>query len=237
MIPSRSHSRRRSNESLLVKITVIRLVNPRVNKIDNGVNYETYNKEEKCRRSYCTANCQDQLKEDFVKINPQHTIPTIQDNDFVLWDSNAIVTYLVDKYASDDNLYPKDLQLRATINQRLIYNAAVLFTNLRNICRPILLGMEKTVPKEKIEQLENAIEIFDKLLEGKQWLVGDSYTLADICSVTTISSLTTVLQLEKYPNVHAWVKRCEEQLPGYEKYNEPGNKELVDTFHQKVESS
>lgn len=179
----------------------------------------------------------EQLKEDFIKINPQHTIPTIQDNDFVLWDSHAIVTYLVDKYASNDNLYPKDLEMRAMINQRLIYDAAVLFNHLRNIFRLIFLGKEKTVPKDKLEQVKEAIEIFDKMLEGKQWLVGDSYTLADICCVTTLSSLTVILPLEKYPNVQAWFKRCEEHLPGYEKYNEPGNKELIDIFQQKIENS
>ncbi|XP_043668722.1 uncharacterized protein LOC122629402 [Vespula pensylvanica] len=179
----------------------------------------------------------DHKKEDFLKLNPEHTIPTIQDNDFVLWDSHAIAAYLVEKYAADDSLYPKDPQQRATLWQRLIFDASVLFHILKRICRPIFYGSEKKIPKLLMDELEEALELFDKLLEGKQWLVGDSYTIADICNVSTISSLTVIVQWDKYPNIQAWLKRCEEQLPGYEKYNTPGSKQLHEIFQQKVMSA
>ena len=63
-------------------------------------------------------------------MNPQHTVPTlVEDDGFVLWESHAIMPYLVDKYGKeDDPLYPKDLRKRATINQRLHFNNGVLFT-------------------------------------------------------------------------------------------------------------
>lgn len=176
----------------------------------------------------------DHRKEDFVKLNPQHTIPTIQDNDFVLWDSHAIATYLVDKYGVNDSLYPKSFQLRSTVCQRLIFDASVLFASLKRIVKPIFLGSETKVPNELLEEAKEGLEIFDKLLEGKQWLVGDSYTIADICCVSTVSSMTVLLQLNDYPNVLAWLKRCEKHLPGYEKYNETGNKMLHEMFQQKI---
>ncbi|XP_047351518.1 uncharacterized protein LOC124949832 [Vespa velutina] len=176
----------------------------------------------------------DQQKEDFVKLNPQHTIPTIQDNDFILWDSHVIAVYLIEKYAADDSLYPKDLQLRATLWQRLIFDASVLFHVLKRIFKSIKLGSEKTISKLLMDELEEALGFFEKLLEGKQWLVGDSYTIADICNVSTVSSLTVIVQWDKYPNIQAWLKRCEEQLPGYEKYNVPGSKQVNEIFQQKL---
>lgn len=57
-------------------------------------------------------------------------MPTLDDKGFIIWDSQAICAYLVDKYGKDDKLYPKDLQLRARCNQRLFFNASSLFVRL-----------------------------------------------------------------------------------------------------------
>ncbi|XP_058056682.1 glutathione S-transferase 1-like [Anopheles bellator] len=46
---------------------------------------------------------------EYLKMNPLHTVPTINDNGVALFDSHAIIVYLVSKYAKDDGLYPKDL--------------------------------------------------------------------------------------------------------------------------------
>lgn len=62
----------------------------------------------------------------YLQKNPQHTIPTLEDDGYILWDSHAINIYLVDKYAKDDSLYPKDLQKRGKVNQRLFFNSSVL---------------------------------------------------------------------------------------------------------------
>lgn len=67
------------------------------------------------------------LTEEYVKLNPQHTVPTLVDGDFVLWDSHAIAIYLVEKSGKDDSLYPKNLETRSKINQRLFFDASVIF--------------------------------------------------------------------------------------------------------------
>jgi glutathione S-transferase len=64
------------------------------------------------------------------QINPFHTVPTLQDEDFTIWDSHAINAYLVDKHADDDSLYPKDLQKRAVVDQRLHFDSHVLSARL-----------------------------------------------------------------------------------------------------------
>ncbi|XP_019766435.2 glutathione S-transferase D7 isoform X3 [Dendroctonus ponderosae] len=66
-------------------------------------------------------------KPEFIKMNPLHTIPLITDNDWHLYDSHVIMQYLVDKYAKDDSLYPKDLKKRAIVNLRLFFDACYLF--------------------------------------------------------------------------------------------------------------
>lgn len=76
----------------------------------------------------------EQLKEDFIKINPQHTIPTLDDNGFILTESRAIAIYLVEKYFPEGHsLYPKDVKQRAVINQRLQFDCGTLHPIFRKI--------------------------------------------------------------------------------------------------------
>lgn len=67
-------------------------------------------------------------KQKLFQLNPQHTVPILVDDDFVLWDSHAIAGYLVGQYGEDDTLYPKDdSRKRAVIDQRLHFEGGVLY--------------------------------------------------------------------------------------------------------------
>nr|CAI5833608.1 unnamed protein product [Callosobruchus analis] len=99
------------------------------------------------------------LKPEYLKINPLHTVPTLADGDFIVWDSHAINCYLVDKYAKDDALYPKNLQNRATVNQRLYYDCGVLWINGLTVLGPILREGAKSVSKENEEKALNGMQL------------------------------------------------------------------------------
>ena len=65
---------------------------------------------------------------EFLEINPMHNIPTMVDGDFVMNESRAIAAYLVQKYAEDDKMYPKDPEIRARVDQRLYFDMGVFIT-------------------------------------------------------------------------------------------------------------
>lgn len=76
----------------------------------------------------------EQLKEEFVKINPRHTLPTLDDNGFILTESRAIAIYLVEKYFPDGHsLYPKDIKQRARIHELLLFDSSTLYPPIRTI--------------------------------------------------------------------------------------------------------
>ncbi|XP_063990822.1 glutathione S-transferase 1-1-like [Diachasmimorpha longicaudata] len=162
------------------------------------------------------------LKEEYLKLNPQHTVPTLDDNGHIICDSHAINCYLIDKYGKDDSLYPKDLKARSLVNQRLHFNSGILFASLRETVKFLMRPEVKSIPKEQQAKLMGMSEFLNKFLDGKKWLVGDSYTLADISCVATFSSIDHLIPMEPYPNIVRWLKDCENELPGYAEANAPG---------------
>ena len=70
---------------------------------------------------------QEQMKPEFIKINPQHTVPVIDDSGFILTESRAICAYLINKYAKNDKLYPKSAKERSVVDQRLYFDLGVFY--------------------------------------------------------------------------------------------------------------
>lgn len=70
---------------------------------------------------------------EFLKLNPFHQVPVLVDDDFVLTESRAILAYLVNKFKPGDALYPADPRARAVVDQKLYYDATVLFESCAQI--------------------------------------------------------------------------------------------------------
>lgn len=168
------------------------------------------------------------------QINPQHTLPTLSDDGHIVWESNAINIYLIEKYAKDDSLYPKDPAKRSTINQRLFFNSGVLFPSFRTCTAPILFGMQSEPQLQHIEGIKNALALFNAQFLGNTFLAGESITLADYSAITTITQLTTYVDIddEMYPHINPWIKRVENEIEDFDELNT----KFVDMFKELVKN-
>src|SRR5437660_8241952 len=67
-------------------------------------------------RKVLSFSAGDTRKPEFVALNPRHTVPTLVDGDFVLYESNAITAYLDDAYPGRGApLFPGDAKTRASV--------------------------------------------------------------------------------------------------------------------------
>ncbi|CAB3795233.1 glutathione S-transferase family protein [Pararobbsia alpina] len=117
-------------------------------------------------------------------MNPNGRIPTIMDEDFVLWESNSILRYLAMQYGKEATLYPVDARLRAAIDRWLDWS----LSTLQPAERPVFWGMVRTPPHER-DMASIAAEakkvavlwgIVDAHLVGRDFLEGAGFSLADI---------------------------------------------------------
>ncbi|XP_049278256.1 glutathione S-transferase 1-like [Anopheles funestus] len=165
----------------------------------------------------------EQLRPSFSALNPFHCVPTLVDNDLTLWESRAILVYLVDKYGrTNSRLYPKDAQTRALINQRLFFDHGTLSTRLEDYYYPLYFE-GAPAGGEKLEKLEEALSLLNGFLTTNPYAAGPNMTLADYSLVATVSSLEVVqYDLSKYPAIAAWYEACKATIVDYQEINEAG---------------
>ncbi|XP_065219290.1 glutathione S-transferase 1-like isoform X1 [Planococcus citri] len=171
----------------------------------------------------------DQFDEYFQKVNPQHTIPTLQDGELIMWDSHAINTYLVNQYAKDDSLYPKNPKIRALIDQRLHFDSGVLFPAIPYMVNRIFFKKNLTsVTEGIISSFEYRYNFVEKFLSGKnKYAVGNNITLADFSFVTSLTTMHILVPIDqqKYPLIKKYLELLKSQLKSYEEINEKGLEE------------
>ncbi|XP_055635895.1 glutathione S-transferase 1-like [Toxorhynchites rutilus septentrionalis] len=167
------------------------------------------------------------LKPEFLKLNPQHTVPVLDDNGTIIAESHAIMIYLVSKYGKDDSLYPKDLVKQAKVIGALHFESTVLFARARFLFEPIIFfGCSEILP-DRAEYVEKSYQILENTLVN-EYVAGDSLTIADFSCISSVSSLMGIIPIDeqKYPKIHAWIKRLK-ALPYYEEANGSGADEVV----------
>lgn len=145
---------------------------------------------------------------------------------------------MIEKYAKDDSLYPKDAQTRALINQRLFFDAGVLFPLCRDFFYDVLRHGLKGPTERTIHDQRNAYELLNALFRGNKFLVGDTLTLADISALPVLTDLELSVPINDgaFPNIRPWMKRVQEALPCFEELNTKGvqnTKELLEKLMKK----
>ena len=168
----------------------------------------------------------------YSTINPNRMIPMLEDGDFRLTESAAILRYLAEKIGSPT--YPKDLKARARVNEIMDWFNSTFYRDWGyGLVYPQVFPHHK---RESDAAHSGAInwgrdrskvwlEVLDShwLAGNKQYLCGNEITIADYFC-TGIMSIGELIHcdLSKYPNIQRWLGNMKKQ-PSYEKVNETFN--------------
>ncbi len=124
----------------------------------------------------------DTTKPEFVAINPRHTVPTIVDDGFALWESMAILEYLDERFTSGPRLYPGDVRMRARVRRLCKELEEHLGMPIDKIVDELFWKGDVPPDKEKIEENRKKIRenllYFAKEVEGK-FITGNTPCAAD----------------------------------------------------------
>ena len=121
---------------------------------------------------------------DYLAMNPNGRVPTLQDGDFVLWESNSIMRYLVLAYGKGSPIYPQAPKRRAGVDRWLDWT----LSTLQPVDRPVFWALVRTPAKQRdmaaIQKDADAEavqwRIVDNQLATRRFIEGDDFTLADI---------------------------------------------------------
>ncbi|KAG5673361.1 hypothetical protein PVAND_003418 [Polypedilum vanderplanki] len=170
-----------------------------------------------------TVNIQskDQLKKEFLDLNPTHTVPTIQftDSNLVLWESRVILTYLVNAFGKDEHayLYPNDVDKRAIVDLYLQFDLSTLYQRMHDYFFPtILLGAP--LDETKKAKLAEGLRYFENMLKAdKLFATGNDFTIADLSLCITVSQIEAFnFDMLPYPKVRKWLALCKHELEPYD---------------------
>lgn len=122
-------------------------------------------------------------------MNPNRLVPVLEDDGLTLWESNAIVRYLAEKYASG-SLWPTDRRMRAEADRAMDWQQ----TTLNAALSPAFLHMyrlpadkrDEAVIAASVAKTDEVMVLLEALLKGRAYVAGDAFTMGDIAVGATV---------------------------------------------------
>lgn len=148
---------------------------------------------------------------EFLQLNPNHRVPVLEDDGFVLWESHAIMQYLAER-APGQTLYPTELHARADINRWMFWCAAhfmpaISILNWENHIKA-MVWQDAADPAE-VQRGETLFREFgavlDQHLAQRQWVCGEALSLADFALAAPLADIAAAkLPVDGFTHLLRW---------------------------------
>ena len=144
---------------------------------------------------------------DYLALNPYGRVPTLVDGDLVVYESASILAYLESRFP-DPALLPADHKGRALADMHMRLCDGQMARHTSTIVFP-----KRFLPPERWDraaidaargEIERHLAILEPQLAGRQWLVGDQYSLVEVC-YTPLVQFAPLMDIEIAPAVARWI--------------------------------
>ena len=158
---------------------------------------------------------------EYRALNPNSRVPVIEDDGYVLWESNVIVRYLAAKHGAG-TLYPGDLRARFDAERWMDWQQTTLGLPIRDVFWMLV----RTPPEQRDEaalgkaraDAERVLEILDAHLAGRRFVAGESVTMGDIpAGISVYRWFAFDIARAERPNLARWYARLTER-PGFREH-------------------
>lgn len=157
----------------------------------------------------------------YRSMNPNGRVPLIEDDGFVLWESNSIVRYLAARHGAGTRWYSDDLQARALADKWMDWTTSTLAGPFRDLFWGVLRTPAGLQEWDKIDAALNTcgelLSIVDKALAQRPYLSGDEISMGDIplgCYVYAWFEMP--IERVPLPHLNAWYERLKLR-PAYQR--------------------
>ncbi len=153
----------------------------------------------------------DSKTDEYMAINPNGRIPALVDGDLHLFESMAINLYLTKHYGGA--LYPQDAPGEAQAWQWSVWAISEIEPlQMQVVIQRLFVPEDKrdaTVIDNAIEGLQRPLKVLDAHLDGREYLLGDAFTVADINLAGVMNLMRMVsIDVAGHANVQRWLDSC-----------------------------
>ncbi len=150
---------------------------------------------------------------EYLEKNPYHRVPTLEHDGFLLYESTVILEYL-EAIHPEPALVPADPKLRALVSMHMKLCDVEFGSQTRPLIFPARFLPKERWNAEAMEaarkQVNQHLTILDSQLGDSTWLVGDAFSLAEVCYAPLVRFLDEV-GLAPPPRIRAWAERILER--------------------------
>jgi len=144
----------------------------------------------------------------YRELNPNGLVPTIEDDGFVLWESNTILRYLAGKYAAHQ-LWPTQAETRADADRWMDWHISTLWLHMRPMfwqyVRFAADQRDQAIIDASHKNTQAAMKILDTHLAANRYVAGSAFSIGDIpVGVATYRWQSLPIERPELPNLQAW---------------------------------